>query len=94
MGYRLSRRDARKRNQKCVRVAWSGVGIDLKTERPGPEQVRRAIQTLLRNPSYKRTAQRIQEDFRRHDAPTEAAMLLGQLAVTGQPMSAMMSLTR
>jgi UDP:flavonoid glycosyltransferase YjiC (YdhE family) len=27
----------------CARVAWAGVGIDLKTQRPKPDQIKQAI---------------------------------------------------
>ncbi len=36
-----------------ARVGWSGVGIDLRTERPRPEQVRDAVRRVLADPSHR-----------------------------------------
>jgi UDP:flavonoid glycosyltransferase YjiC (YdhE family) len=70
----------------AARVAWSGVGINLKTGSPTPEQIRAAVREAFNNPRYRQNAQRIQADYARHDAPIEAAALLEQLAATKQPV--------
>ena len=66
----------------CSRIAWSGAGINLKTDSPAPAQLKQAIQKVLSNPSYRQKAEAIRSDFARHDSPTEAAELLEQLAQT------------
>ena len=68
------------------RVAYTGVGINLKTSRPTVEQLRTAIFSILRDPSYRMRAAEIQRDFAGHDGPAEAADLLEQLAVTRKPV--------
>ncbi len=70
------------------RVAYSGVGIDLKTNKPTPEQVRTAVKRVLSAPSYRQKARQLQAELALHDAPVEAAMLLEQLAATKQPVLA------
>jgi UDP:flavonoid glycosyltransferase YjiC (YdhE family) len=45
--------------QVSARVAWSGVGIDLKTGNPTPTQIRQAVQEIIRNPSYRAQAERL-----------------------------------
>lgn len=70
----------------CARVAWAGVGINLKTKTPSPAQVRAAVTALLADSRYRQRARAIQADFARHNAPWEAALLLEQLAQTGQPV--------
>jgi UDP:flavonoid glycosyltransferase YjiC (YdhE family) len=69
-----------------ARVAWSGAGINLKTQTPTPEQIRVAVHTILRNHMHRRQAERIQADYARHNAPAEAAALLERLAETRQPV--------
>ena len=64
----------------CARVAWSGAGINLKTNQPTPSRIKQAVRTSLSDPRYKLSAARIQADFARHDAPVEAALLLERLA--------------
>jgi UDP:flavonoid glycosyltransferase YjiC (YdhE family) len=68
------------------RVAYAGVGINLKTNRPTTEQLRTAIFSVLRDPAYRQRAQEIQQDFATHKGPAEAADLLEQLAATGKPV--------
>lgn len=70
----------------CARIAWSGAGINLKTNRPRPEQVRTAVREILANPRYRCNAERIGADFARHTAATEAVTLLECLAATRQPV--------
>jgi len=70
----------------AARVAWSGAGINLKTGTPRPEQIRAAVRAVLDQPQYRRHAQRIQADYRRHGGADAAATLLERLAATGQPV--------
>lgn len=42
-----------------ARVAWSGTGINLKTNRAKPDDVAKAVRKVLEDPSYRRHAQRI-----------------------------------
>jgi UDP:flavonoid glycosyltransferase YjiC (YdhE family) len=69
------------------RVAYSGVGVNLKTSTPTPAQVRAAVTAVLDQPSYRQRAEAIQQELARHDAPREAAELLEQLARTKQPVA-------
>ncbi|HEX5576140.1 MAG TPA: nucleotide disphospho-sugar-binding domain-containing protein [Gemmatimonadales bacterium] len=68
------------------RVAYSGVGINLKTNRPSERKLRDAIKTILGEPGFRTRAAVIQTDFARHDAPAEAADLLERLADAQQPV--------
>ncbi|MFP2912330.1 nucleotide disphospho-sugar-binding domain-containing protein [Pyxidicoccus sp. 3LFB2] len=70
------------------RIAWSGVGVNLKTKTPTPEQVRRAVRTVLDTPTFRRSAQRLQTEIATHDAPAQAAVLLERLAATRAPVLA------
>jgi UDP:flavonoid glycosyltransferase YjiC (YdhE family) len=66
------------------RIGWSGVGVNLKTNTPTPEQVRKAVKEVLSNEHYKLKAQSMQADFAKHDAPTKAAELIEELIGTKQ----------
>lgn len=70
------------------RVAFAGVGVNLKTNTPTPEQIRRAVRQVLDAPTYRAAAQRLQAAYAQHDAPSEAALLLERLAATRQPVLA------
>ncbi len=71
-----------------ARIAWAGVGINLKTATPSEERIRHAVRRVLAEPAYRHKAKRLATEFARHDAPTEAATLLERLAATGQPVLA------
>ena len=47
----------------AARVAWSGAGIDLRTGRPSPRQVRRAVRHALHRPRHRTVARRLQAEF-------------------------------
>lgn len=68
------------------RVAYAGVGVNLKTNRPTEEQVRGAVRRVLADATYRDNARRLQAELARHDAPTEAAVLLERLVATRQPV--------
>jgi MGT family glycosyltransferase len=68
------------------RIAYTGVGINLKTNRPTEEQIRRAVFSVLRDPKYADRARAIQQDFASHHAPREAAQLIEELAATQIPV--------
>ena len=70
----------------AARVAWSGAGIDLRTGRPTPEQVRRAVRSVLSEPDHSAAARRVARSFAEHDGPREVADLLERLVATGGPV--------
>jgi UDP:flavonoid glycosyltransferase YjiC (YdhE family) len=74
------------RRQRAQRLDWAGVGINLRTGRPSPGQVRRAVRAVLDTPGYRARARALQAELARHDALTRAAELLEQLAATGKPV--------
>jgi UDP:flavonoid glycosyltransferase YjiC (YdhE family) len=68
------------------RMAYAGVGVNLKTNRPSEAQVRDAVKKVLADAQYRVNARRIQAEMARHDGPAEAATLLECLAATGRPV--------
>jgi MGT family glycosyltransferase len=71
----------------CARIAWSGAGINLKIDRPKPEQVLHAVREMLANARYENRAEELRAEFQRHNAPEEACDLLERLATTQQPVT-------
>jgi UDP:flavonoid glycosyltransferase YjiC (YdhE family) len=70
----------------AARIEWSGVGINLKTKNPSPEQLREAVAKIRSEPGYREKARQIQAEMARHDAATESALLLEELIATRQPL--------
>ena len=46
-----------------ARVDWSGVGIDLRSNRPTPSQVRDAVRRVLAEPSFRQRSTAIGQDI-------------------------------
>jgi UDP:flavonoid glycosyltransferase YjiC (YdhE family) len=68
------------------RVAYSGVGLDLRTGRPKPTAVRAAVERVLAEPSFGARARTVGESLARHGGVRTAADLLEQLADTRSPV--------
>jgi UDP:flavonoid glycosyltransferase YjiC (YdhE family) len=61
-----------------ARIAWSGAGIDLKTNNPTPDAIQAAVRTALDTPECRRHARRLAAEFATFDAKTETLRLLRQ----------------
>lgn len=68
------------------RVSYSGVGVNLKTNRPSPMQVRSAVRRILDDASFVARARAVRDELATHDAGREAADLVERLAATRQPV--------
>jgi MGT family glycosyltransferase len=63
-----------------ARVAWSGVGIDLKTSEPTPSAIREAVRAVLDEPTYRARATSIAKQFARIDTRSEIVSIVNQVA--------------
>lgn len=78
--------DSEEKPEIARRIAWSGVGINLKTRAPSPEQIKRAVRTVLSEPRFRDRARQVQAEIALHQAPERAADLLTTLAATKRPV--------
>ncbi len=62
------------------RVAWSGAGIDLSTDKPTVSAVRGAVRKIIADRKYREAAGGIMRDFATHNGPAEAADILEKIA--------------
>lgn len=62
-----------------VRVAWSGVGINLATNTPAPIALRNAVRTVLDTPSYRGHAARLADAFAAIDTPSEILRIIDEV---------------
>lgn len=63
----------------AARVAWSGIGLDLRTGRPTPEQLRRAVRRVLDEERYRTRARALGEESAYTDAAVSGAELIEEL---------------
>ncbi len=68
----------------ATRVAWAGVGINLKTGTPSEKEIRSAVKTILHEPDYQNKTRQLQVNYQHYDAPQRAADLSEQLLETPQ----------
>jgi UDP:flavonoid glycosyltransferase YjiC (YdhE family) len=61
-----------------ARIAWSGAGIDLKTNDPTPDAIRTAVRMALDSRDYRRHAQRLAAELATFDARANTLRLLRQ----------------
>lgn len=64
----------------AARVAWSGVGVNLRAGRPSAARIRNAVGRLLSEPAFRRQARRLQAEIAACDAPRAVADSLEELA--------------
>jgi MGT family glycosyltransferase len=62
------------------RVAWSGVGIDLKTNEPTPPALRQAVRAVLDTPHYRARAAAMAQDFASIDTRGEILRTVEEVA--------------
>jgi UDP:flavonoid glycosyltransferase YjiC (YdhE family) len=70
----------------AARVAYSGCGVDLRTDRPKPGAVRDAVRRVVGEASFRERARAIRDQAPPEEAPKRAVALLEQLAATGRPV--------
>jgi UDP:flavonoid glycosyltransferase YjiC (YdhE family) len=66
----------------AARVEYCGAGINLRKQKPSPQEVRQAVVEVQSDPSYKKAARRVQADFAKYDAPTLAMEFIEELLRT------------
>jgi UDP:flavonoid glycosyltransferase YjiC (YdhE family) len=71
------------KNEITARVGYFKVGIDLKTERPTPAQVRKSVAEVLTDPVYRQNVTRLSEELAQYDANALCAKYFAE--VLGQP---------
>jgi MGT family glycosyltransferase len=69
----------------AARVAWSGVGVDLRSGRPAPAAVRSAVETVLTQPSYRSAARAMADEIATFDTLALIERELAAMAEAAPP---------
>jgi UDP:flavonoid glycosyltransferase YjiC (YdhE family) len=72
------------KNEICARVGYFNLGINLKTERPAPLQIRHAVEKVIGNAMYKKNVTKLSHEFARYK-PNE--LTLGYVADLLEPFN-------
>ncbi len=73
------------KNEINARIGYFNLGINLKTEKPTPSQLRNAVQEVLDNPTYRENIKKLSEEFASYD-PVELFEELAAALLANQPM--------
>jgi UDP:flavonoid glycosyltransferase YjiC (YdhE family) len=71
--------DTEDKPEVAARVAWAGVGVNLRSGRPSAGAVRSAVRSVLDAPGFAARARALQAEFAMYDGPLEAARLVEEL---------------
>lgn len=74
------------KSEICARIAWRGVGVDLKTKTPKPDQVRQAVRQVLSDSLYRQHAKQLRTEIAQYHAAEQASTLLEALVQTKRPI--------
>ena len=55
------------KNEICARVGYFNLGINLKTERPTPVQIRQSVEQVVSNEMYRKNVTALSEEFSRYN---------------------------
>ncbi|KAA5549151.1 glycosyltransferase [Adhaeribacter rhizoryzae] len=67
------------KNEICARVGYFKLGINLKTEKPTPQQMRLSVEQVLTNPIYKKNVEQLSEEFNLYNPPVLCAKYVADL---------------
>jgi UDP:flavonoid glycosyltransferase YjiC (YdhE family) len=70
-----------------ARIAWSGVGVNLATNTPSSDALRRAVRAVLDQPEYRQRARQMAEEFAKIDTKSEILRIVGQVVADAQDLS-------
>jgi MGT family glycosyltransferase len=80
--------DSEEKPELVARVNWSGVGVGMRTKRPGRLALREAVRRILSEPDHAASAAAMQAEMGRYGGAERAVDLLEQLAATSAPVIA------
>lgn len=63
-----------------VRTAATGAAINLATDNPAPEDIRKAVEAVLTSPDYRRNAERLAQEYAKFDALDAVARTVDEFA--------------
>lgn len=64
------------KNEICARIGYFKLGVNLKTEKPSAENIKKAVDEILSNPVYKKNAEKLKDEFRKYDAHKISAEMI------------------
>lgn len=67
------------KNEVNARIGYFKLGVNLKTEKPKPQQILKAVKTVLNDKQYRENVKRLQKEFTQYDPAALCATYLKEL---------------
>ncbi|HSW48952.1 MAG TPA: nucleotide disphospho-sugar-binding domain-containing protein, partial [Bryobacteraceae bacterium] len=67
----------------AARIEWTGTGLRVPASECEPERLRRSVETVLHNSSFRESAQRFQRIIAERNGPSRAADIIERVLATG-----------
>jgi UDP:flavonoid glycosyltransferase YjiC (YdhE family) len=76
------------KNEICARVGYFGLGINLKTEKPIPSQIKAAVAQVLGNPDYRKNVTRLSSEFSQYNPQQLCAQYVSEILMSRRKIRA------
>jgi UDP:flavonoid glycosyltransferase YjiC (YdhE family) len=67
------------KNEICARIGYFKVGINLKTERPKPDQIRNSVEKILSDEGYKNNVAALKAEFKQYPTLTLCEQYIAEM---------------
>jgi UDP:flavonoid glycosyltransferase YjiC (YdhE family) len=71
------------KNEICARIGYFKLGINLKTETPKPQQIKKSVDAILANGMYKENVKALAREFRKYNPQELCAACVEELLQSG-----------
>ena len=69
------------KNEICARVGYFNLGLNLRTERPKPGAIRKAVDEVLSNPQYQKNVEDLSAEFKAYDPLKVCGHFVNELTI-------------
>lgn len=70
------------KNEICARIGYFKLGINLNTEKPSVEKIKKSVKEVLSNPVYRKNVEKLRDEFKQYDTSKLCADYILNAAVS------------
>jgi MGT family glycosyltransferase len=80
------------KNEICARIGYFKVGINLKTERPKPAQIKKSVEAILSDTKYKKNVAALKDEFKHYPTLTLCQQYIKEILETASEPRTVLSI--
>jgi UDP:flavonoid glycosyltransferase YjiC (YdhE family) len=73
------------KNEICARVGYFNLGVNLKTEKPTVQQIKKAVEDVLTNGKYAESVKALAQEFRQYNPQELCAAYIDEVVQSAAP---------